>query len=261
MEIYTFPRSLREGAELETTAHISFEIIAKNDPEAFAKVHLFTPNGVSAPDAASYNQMNLGLIGAGMSALGSGVKDAVKDFTAGDGLGNKGMAILLSTGVGGDKAAKAGMAMGIAANPYIATAFESTTLRSFGFNFKCVPESSEEAEDVRKIENLFRKFMYPKELDLIALQYPPIFRIKFYNGEEENKFMPMILDSYLINLTTTYNETSNMFHGDGAPVETSLSITFQETKALTRDDLYGDDLTYRRDRPQAAEETAEGGEG
>ena len=148
--------------------------------------------------------------------------------------------------------------MGVAANPYIATAFESTTLRSFGFTFKCVPESSDEAEDVRLIENLFRKYMYPKELDPIALQYPPIFRIKFYNGEEENKFMPMILDSYLINLTTTYNETSNMFHGDGAPVETSMSITFQETKALTRDDLYGEDLEYRRERPATDSDQGEG---
>ena len=255
MEIYTFPRSLREGAELDTTAHISFEIIAKNDPEAFAKVHLFTPNGVSAPDAATYNQMNLGLLGAGL-ALTAG-KETLKEFTQGGakGMGNTGMATLLATGIGGNKAAAAGIQMGVAANPYIATAFESTTLRSFGFTFKCVPESS---EDVRLIENLFRKFMYPKELDAIALQYPPIFRIKFYNGEEENKFMPMILDSYLINLTTTYNETSNMFHGDGAPVETSMSITFQETKALTRDDLYGEDLEYRRERPAADSEQGEG---
>ena len=258
MEIYTFPRSLREGAELDTTAHISFEIIAKNDPEAFAKVHLFTPNGVSAPDAATYNQMNLGLLGAGL-ALTAG-KETLKEFQKGGvkGIGQTGMATLLATGVGGNKAAAAGIQMGVAANPYIATAFESTTLRSFGFTFKCVPESSEEAEDVRMIENLFRKFMYPKELDPIALQYPPIFRIKFYNGEEENKFMPMILDSYLINLTTTYNETSNMFHGDGAPVETSMSITFQETKALTRDDLYGEDLEYRRERPSTDSAQGEG---
>jgi len=253
MEIFTFPRSLREGAELDSTAHISFEIIAKNDPEAFAKVHLFTPNGVSAPDAATYNQMNLGLLGAGMSLAEAGktAVDDVKSLAGGKGLTNTALATLLATGIGGNKTAMAGMAMGVAANPYIATAFESTTLRSFGFNFKCVPESSEEAEDVRKIENTFRKFMYPKELDVIALQYPPVFRIKFYNGEEENKFMPMILDSYLINLTTTYNETSNMFHADGAPVETSMSVTFQETKALIRDDLYSDDsLDYRRERPK-----------
>ena len=44
----------------------------------------------------------------------------------------------------------------------------------------------------------------------------------------------------------TYNATSNIFHADGAPLETDMSLSFQEQKSLTRKDLYdieGDDGT------------------
>ena len=43
-----------------------------------------------------------------------------------------------------------------------------------------------------------------------------------------------------------------------ASIARRASITFQETKALTRDDLYGEDLEYRRERPAADSEQGEG---
>ena len=80
---------------------------------------------------------------------------------------------------------------------------------------------------------------------MFALQYPPTFKIRMYtSGSEESKFLPFIQDCYLVNATTSYNETANIFHADGAPVETSIALSFQETKNLTRDDLYGTSEGY-----------------
>ena len=59
--------------------------------------------------------------------------------------------------------------------------------------------------------------------------------------------MPKILTSYLTNLTTTYNSTTNAYHDDGQPVEIDMSLTFQETRALTRGDLYDNDNTLDND--------------
>ena len=59
--------------------------------------------------------------------------------------------------------------------------------------------------------------------------------------------MPQILDCHLTGLSVTYNSTANSFHKDGAPVETDVSLTFQETKTIVRQDLYGDNETA--DRP------------
>ena len=54
--------------------------------------------------------------------------------------------------------------------------------------------------------------------------------------------MPKIMDTYLVNCTTTYNSTTNAFHEDGQPVEVDMSLTFQETRPLTRHDLYREEV-------------------
>ena len=101
-----------------------------------------------------------------------------------------------------------------------------------------------------KIENAFRKYMYPKERGTGSLEYPPTFRIEFMSGGKPNKYMPRIIDTYLTGMGANYNATGNAFHeNDGvlgaAPTEIDLSMTFQEVRAITRDDLYGEDLVYK----------------
>ena len=59
--------------------------------------------------------------------------------------------------------------------------------------------------------------------------------------------------SYLTQMTGTYNSSGNAFHADGGPTEIDISLTFQESKALTREDLYNhpegyDDTLYHYDR-------------
>ena len=72
----------------------------------------------------------------------------------------------------------------------------------------------------------------------LSLKYPPVVRIQFWEGEMESNFLPMIMDSYITALAVTYNESGSMYHVDGAPVETSMSISLSETRALTQTDLY-----------------------
>ena len=62
--------------------------------------------------------------------------------------------------------------------------------------------------------------------------------------------MPRIIDTYLTSMGANYNATGNAFHeNDGvlgaAPTEIDLTMTFQEVRAITRDDLYGEDLVYK----------------
>ena len=84
--------------------------------------------------------------------------------------------------------------------------------------------------------------MYPEKSGAVSLRYPAKFTIDFYNGEKKNKYMPKIMDTYLVNCTTTYNSTTNAFHEDGQPVEVDMSLTFQETRPLTRHDLYREEV-------------------
>ena len=58
--------------------------------------------------------------------------------------------------------------------------------------------------------------------------------------------MPFIQYSYLLNMTSTFNAATNIFHRGGAPTELELALTFQESKALKREDLYGAPEEYNQ---------------
>ena len=252
--ILTFPLNLRENQEKE---YIRFSIVDRKALDERKSIYLFTPQGISVPDAASYNQVDLGILGAGTDAISNMLSS--EEGVGGSGLGIADIisgATTAAIGKYGGAAGQAGlMKAGLTSNPYATVAFQGTTLRSFSFTFKMVPESEQEMEEARQIENTFRKFLYPKQhpASKLMLVYPPYWKIQFMNGEKENKFLPMIHLSYLTSMTGTYNSSGNAFHPDGGPTEIDISLTFQESKALTREDLYNnpegyDDTLYHYDR-------------
>ena len=58
-------------------------------------------------------------------------------------------------------------------------------------------------------------------------------------------------------MQTTYNSTTNAFHDKGQPVEIDIALTFQEVKALTREDLHEEEV---EEESAEAEEVAPEGE-
>ena len=260
-QILTFPRSLRSSAD-DKMPHIGISLTGKHKPKAgteIERIHLFIPSGISVKDGASFSGLDLGMLNAAKvvkdnKALGDNAKESKDLFSTADKqvMGLK--AIEGLTGDAGGLSAKAAMESGVAFNPQTALAFEGVELRSFDFTFKMVPESKEEAEDSRKIENFFRKYLYPKKDGAFTLRYPPKFKIQFFIGEEENKYMPMIHDCYLASVTATMNPEGNSFFIDGQPTSVDLSLAFSEAKQLTRHDLYnesigGADPAYDYSRP------------
>jgi hypothetical protein len=247
--ILVYPEGLREKAE-GTFPHVCFEL-ADTTSNQFERIHLYVPQGFAIPDAATYNNVDLGVIGAGqMGQSGSG------GLTESDTLAKS--ASLAGALPGGDTLGMAAQAQamkaGVASNPFTNLAFTGTQVRSFNFTFKLIAESAKEAQTARKIEQLFRKFLYPEIAGSMSLKYPPQFKITFYNGEEVNQFMPKLMPCYLVSLSTTYNASTNSFHADGSPTEIDLALAFQETKALTRGDLFDiddtaadSDLNYKSD--------------
>ena len=241
--ILHFPRGLR-GSAAQGKAHVRFgiKLMEEGAQTECSAIHLFVPQGFSAPDSAGYGTMDLGLIKAAEAAT------AGMEFTEEDAIANAARAGAIADmkigtlGAGAAAGGAAALSKGIAVNPYTDTTFTNTNIRSFGFTFKLVSESRQEADDAAVIENVFRKYMYPEKSGAVSLRYPAKFTIDFYNGEKKNKYMPKIMDTYLVNCTTTYNSTTNAFHEDGQPVEVDMSLTFQETRPLTRHDLYREEV-------------------
>ncbi len=243
-KIIAFPRSLRSKAD-DKMQHVCFSLTGKaTEAQGFSteleRIHLYIPAGFQVQDGANFNTLELGALMAARKVAdrGPGVK-ASEVFSGTDKTVMGLKAIEGITGDGGT-AALGAMEQGVAFNPQTALAFESVNLRTFGFAFTLVPESADEAEDARRIDNFFRKYMYPTTETGFSLKYPPKFKIQFFIGEKENPFMPMIHDCYLAGVDSTYNPDSNAFFVDGQPTAINLSLSFSETKQLTRTDLFKD---------------------
>jgi len=256
-DIFVFPATLRSQVEGGAT-HVRFK--ALDGKETGAVVHLFVPQGVSIPDAAAYTTMDLGLLG-GISASGNSVMggDKAGGLTQADVVGQAssiGTIVGAKLGQAGAGAALGGMSSlraGVASNPYTETQYTGSNIRSFGFTFKLVSESSDEADTALAIENFFRESMYPEESGPFTLKYPDRFKIEFYIGDKINKYMPFINECYLVSFNTTYNSTTNAFHKDGQPVEIDIAATFQETKALTRKNLHPEEEPQKENQNDTEE--------
>ena len=252
-EIIRFPSTLASEAE-KGHNHIRLEVHelqngTRINPFVF---HLFQPVGFVVTDGGNYGTMDRGAMGAGMNAIlqGIGLKSAedtgltAADLTAASAMnieaiagGIKQVGALAGSlaGTGGRLGA---LEKGIAQNQFTNVTYEGPQLRSFQMDFKLISESQEEAETIRRIVDILRNYSMPESTGSLSIQYPAHFEIEFFRGQKRNTFMPLISTCHLTSLGTTYNQTTNIFHADGSPVETDIALTFQETKTLTRQDLY-----------------------
>ena len=225
-QLLVFPESIRDDSQRPT---VRFLIENNLAPQLDGKsVHLYLPNGITTSDSASYGEVELGV---------ANMLENLKDGKTED---SKGLQSIVTKkmgdaggSIGSGLAAKEALRARRVANPEVTSSFNSVGIRTFSFEFNFVPETPAEASTIKNIENFFRDNLYPTE-EGDSLIYPSIFQIGFYFGSGLAKYLPMIYKSYLTGLTTIHNESTNLFHVDGAPVETKLSVSFSETKALSR---------------------------
>jgi len=133
------------------------------------------------------------------------------------------------------------MQRGFIKTPRMELAFKGIPKRSFQYDFKMIPKSAEEAEEIQKIIKGFKLNMLPEMVSGVAnrLTMPNTFDIQYmYNGGE---------NSYLHKISTCVLETMNVTYGgdryktfeanaNGAPpVEVSISLAFKEMDLITRE--------------------------
>jgi hypothetical protein len=141
--------------------------------------------------------------------------------------------------------ANALISSGKVANPATKLLFRGPALRQIQFDFRLVPTSQIEAEQITKIISVFRQAAYPG-IDATAggalYTIPCLFDIKFAfrNSMGRNPYMIHYKRCYLTQITTTYNGSGVAgFYKDGSPIETNLTLTFQETETNTAVDIHG----------------------
>ena len=107
-----------------------------------------------------------------------------------------------------------------------------------------IGEDPKEVDEINEIQSFFREQVYASKLNgtsTIMQQYPSQWTVKFIDprgGDElELQYMPKIFTCYLTSASTVVNSTSNTFRTDLSPYEIDVSLQFQETKILDRDEI------------------------
>lgn len=136
----------------------------------------------------------------------------------------------------------AAVGLQVKVNPNSRSVFNGVNIRQFVFQYDFIATSPDEAEQINKIIKHFRTELYPSTFGRdeasipIGYKFPNLFEIRFkYRGR--NMKMPQPLLCYLRNVQTTYNPASMSFHDDGNPVQISMTLSFQEFRAITREDV------------------------
>lgn len=224
------------------------------------QVSLYMPQQLTIRDAVQYENLNLGTIGAGVdagmkgggSALGSavsGMAEGINSFI--DSFSSSSFDTPLAGLAASRAASKFGDQVGGAVrmntrttiNPNTRSLFQSVALREMPFTFRLVATSKEEAEEIKKIITLFRSELYPSNIPgnigdaEISIGYilPNLFEITM--TYDDKPVATQFLDSYLRDVSVTYNPNGAAMHSDGNFTEVEIALTFIESKTLVREDI------------------------
>ena len=133
---------------------------------------------------------------------------------------------------------------GRAENPFVEVFFNSMNLRTFTYNFNFAPRNRDETAEIQQIIQLFRFHMAPEmqETNNRYLTLPSEFDIHYmYKAENgngyENDFYGRIGTCVLESVVTNYTPGKVASFSDGAPTKITMTLTFKETEALTKEKI------------------------
>ena len=221
---------------------------------AGARISLYLPMGLAFRDNVTYENFDLGAVG-GAIAQGAGIASAMTDGIGSfiNGLKGSGSAELAKlAGVTAAKsvlpaegAAAIKIQGGVTLNPNSRIMFKQPNIREFAFAFKFIARSAEEQESVNQIIKIFRTELYPSSIDAqiggqtisLGYNFPKKFQLSFEYDGGEIPGLAKIKPCYLRDVSTTFNSSQMAMHKDGNFMEVDMTLSFQETAALTQSDI------------------------
>ena len=211
-------------------------------------IAMYMPPTVKTTYAAQYTDTSI--------ALGTGkAVQALKDLETGDReAAREKLSAAIGEGAGGTARAVANeIDPGIIAqleaqdgqilSDRMELAFKGVDKRKFTYDFKMMPRSKREADEVAEIIYAFKFHMLPEmtgtKKDGRSLSYPSTFDIQYMYVNQENNYLHKISTCYLESMDVTYGGARyTTFDGneDGAPpVETNITLNFAEIELITRE--------------------------
>lgn len=182
-------------------------------------ISLYMPENFSLSSAASYDDSTTLASAAGALPL---IGKVVSKFT--DAVNNDAAKVVLN---------KAGYVF----NPQKQMLFQGIDFRTFDMSFTFTPYSAKEAEDVKQIIKMFRKWAAPAASTAFAGMFwvpPAYFNIDFRFQGKTNPNLPRLQKCVVESIDVNYAPNGWTTHTDGAPVQTTVNITFKEIILVDR---------------------------
>jgi hypothetical protein len=158
---------------------------------------------------------------------------------------------------GAAAAAKYGQGMlfaeGKAYNPRMAVLFDRVNFRNFQFQYRLIARNETESNAITSIVRAFQNYMMPSYFGkaLSGFNYPLEFQMSFSKDLQKHlfTFKPAVLQ----NVTVQYNGDTGpaFFATSNAPLIVDLSLSFQETKIWTRDQVEGETAYFGQEATEA----------
>jgi len=250
------------GQYNDTTNRVRFSAYEYGSVEPLNFVDLYTPISFSLSDGAAYSDFQLGAL---PSQVDAALDSAVAAWKNGEGhAGGAAGAAIESMGksIGQFKGHLTDNAASTATliadkvapqrvkdllayktrrvvNPNTHTLFTGVSIRKFSFSFSLAPKNATEAETINDIVNFFRKYLYPETTEGgMIYRFPVFWKVIFiHNNRPDNKFMPIIHESFLESFASNHNPDGNSWHADGSPISISFSLGFTESKTMHRESV------------------------
>ena len=210
-------------------------------------ISLYLPDTLNATTGADYGAKEIGALGqqALTTSQGGSIADAMKNPKTGSGIAG---AVLSETvrqsGQVGDVIA---VSEGQIVNPYSYQVFGGMAHRTFNYQFDLVPRNSREAEEIKRICDMFLFYMLPSKGGKSAnlgkdvggdggqhfLKMPSQWDIKYYRNGNQLTHHQQPFKCFLSSCDIQYGgDAENFLHEDGSPVKTSLSLSYVEIEPL-----------------------------
>jgi hypothetical protein len=214
--------------------------LKRNIEQLALAIALFMPDGINTSYDNEYEALSvtatLGALGFGAQALASkgGSVDETNAFIA------EAASSIAGRIVGNDDLSRLGVfgTTGRVINPQLEMLYTSPVLRKFTFDFRLIPRNEAESGLILGIINNLKYYAAPSIPDNSTGRYfipPAQFEIEFYDGNNnQNGFLFKTKKCALSGINVDYSPNGFATFRNGAPVETRLQLTFQETVIIDR---------------------------
>ena len=148
------------------------------------------------------------------------------------------MAGMIATGPAEGLATASQYNVGMRAVKQTMMSYGGPGFRSFSYNFSLKPMRTAESQIVNDITRVFKELSAPKQQETRytrVYDLPAVWKIMFYYGGKEHPHIAKVGHCALTNLGITYGGGKfSTFSGTHAPVQTDITLNFQEMELLNR---------------------------